>query len=77
MTDRPCKKVSRTPGSWRRGILVAEVGEALIPDQEEKSGAMVPIIFGPEDRRLFGFYHPAPVVARPPLAVVLCSPIGA
>jgi len=76
VTDRPCKKVSRTPGSWRRGILVAEVGEALIPDQEEKSGAMVPIIFGPEDRRLFGFYHPAPVVARPPLAVVLCSPIG-
>jgi alpha-beta hydrolase superfamily lysophospholipase len=37
---------------------------------------MVPIIFGPEGRRLFGFYHATPVLAFPALAVVLCNPIG-
>jgi alpha-beta hydrolase superfamily lysophospholipase len=54
--------------------IAAAVAQALTADQEEKSSQTVPIIFGPEDRRLFGFYHATPVVRS--LGVVLCSPIG-
>jgi pimeloyl-ACP methyl ester carboxylesterase len=36
----------------------------------------VPIVFGPTERSLFGFYHPADPHSAASLAVVLCNPLG-
>ena len=53
--------------SWGQSLAIAS--EAPVP-------AAVPLMFGPADRPLLGFYH-APLTHSPrSVAVVLCNPIG-
>ncbi|MDM0011238.1 alpha/beta fold hydrolase [Variovorax sp. J22P168] len=37
---------------------------------------MIPLTFGPERRRLFGFFHPPEVASTRSDAVLLCAPMG-
>ena len=48
----------------------AGAGDSLASDRA------IPVVFGPEQRQLFGWYHPAATIAPRDCAVVLCSPLG-